>query len=255
MLEFLLRYRVAIRSRIPSPIYGVARDLLWKNGVIRLARRVSQDSEAPPPHLTAQYGVSDSIRYLEIGRQKAAAITEALGERMPPPGARVLDFGCGAGRVMEVFAERYEVYGCDTKAEAIDWLRVHRSWRVELTNTMPPLPSSFSGFSLIYALSVLTHMPEDVASAWLAHLPERLAPGGVVLLTVLDSAQDQFMNGFGLDVEDTDFFYDRHKNVTFLTEEWMRRRSPLEVLSYGPVEGFRQYVAILVSPGAATDMV
>ena len=48
----------------------------------------------------------------------------------------------------------------------------------------PPLRFASGTFDFIYALSVLTHLPEHTGRRWLAGLVRILKPGGLLLFTV-----------------------------------------------------------------------
>jgi SAM-dependent methyltransferase len=85
----------------------------------------------PPINLTERVGVLPSgvkaeTSYLEIG----VALRRAVEDCLPPAwtwhGKRVLDFGCGAGRVLRDFvreAHEAESWGSNIHAPSIDWCR------------------------------------------------------------------------------------------------------------------------------------
>ena len=63
--------------------------------------------------------------YLRTGRARRLAIQRALPDDFAFDGKRVLDFGCGAGRVLRHFqpeAESGEFWGCDLYEPTIAWL-------------------------------------------------------------------------------------------------------------------------------------
>jgi SAM-dependent methyltransferase len=99
---------------------------------------------------------------------------------------RVLDFGCGCGRVARhLLAEDLSLFGVDWNAAAVRWCRRHLpSGRFVVGGLRPPLRlSSALTFDLIYAFSVFTHLPLEAQTAWLEHLAGRLAPTGVIVLS------------------------------------------------------------------------
>ena len=64
------------------------------------------------------------------GRERKAAIIEALPDGYSFEGRRVLDFGCGSGRVLHEFlpeAASGEFWGCDLHRPTIAWLDQHLS--------------------------------------------------------------------------------------------------------------------------------
>lgn len=108
--------------------------------------------------------------------------------RRPLQDSRVLDFGCGWGRLTRFFARDLApgaLYGCDP-VEAI--LQVCRRTRVPARLAqcafVPEALPFAERFDLIYAFSVFTHLSEPAHVASLRALHAALAPGGLLVLTV-----------------------------------------------------------------------
>lgn len=95
---------------------------------------------------------------------------------------RVLDIGCGSGRM----AERCEDYtGVDITPSFVEFC-IGRGLNVSLIDTatdMPPGP-----FDRILMSSVMTHMPHADRLAYLPHIRSRLA--GEALIDILPGAHD-----------------------------------------------------------------
>ncbi len=103
------------------------------------------------------------------------------------PGARVLDWGCGCGRVARHWAaeaSEIEFHGCDIHQQAIEWCSENMPFgQYKRTNLLPPLPYSDNHFDLIYGISVLTHLLFDAHYLWMAEIWRILKPGGMAILT------------------------------------------------------------------------
>lgn len=102
--------------------------------------------------------------------------------------SRVLDFGCGWGRVTRCFARDVApggLFGCDPVAAILDVSRSNRVpaelARCEFVPTRVPFDQPFD---LIYAFSVFTHLSERAHRASLRAIRDALAPGGLVVVTV-----------------------------------------------------------------------
>jgi len=68
-------------------------------------------------------------RYEEIGRS-ARPILDVLPLDWSFKGKRMLDFGCGAGRVLRQFADEArsaDMRGCDIDGPSVDWVNAHLS--------------------------------------------------------------------------------------------------------------------------------
>ena len=144
----------------------------------------------PPRALVVRVaGTADLDWFLESGRRAAESIREAVerdGARLEEL-ERILDFGCGCGRVTRHWAalDGPALHGTDSDGRAIDWCRLNLRFAAFDTNgPAPPLRFADASFDLVYGLSVLTHLTQDLQRAWLAELRRVLRPGGRLLLSV-----------------------------------------------------------------------
>jgi SAM-dependent methyltransferase len=143
----------------------------------------------PPASLRVRVAwTGDAAWFLESGRLAAASIEEALARHAADLSRlrRLLDFGCGCGRVTRRWAslDGVDVVGTDTNAEAVAWCRANLPFaRFETNELAPPLAFDDGSFDAIYALSVFTHLPLDLQRAWAAELARTLPPGGLLLVT------------------------------------------------------------------------
>jgi SAM-dependent methyltransferase len=104
-------------------------------------------------------------------------------------GKRVLDFGCGVGKVLRHFAQEAmvaEFTGCDVHAPSIDWLQHNLCppFSAFVCSDEPRLPQPDGYFDLIYAISVYTHLTDRWAE-WLLEHHRVLAADGLLLVSFL----------------------------------------------------------------------
>lgn len=139
----------------------------------------------PPQHLWLGYG-QNAEAYLDSGKRHVEAMRALLSQHGWTSGGRVLDFGCGAGRMTRWLladAKIAEIWGTDISAEHITWCKQHLSpFHFVTTTTLPHLPFEDHTFGLIYAGSVFSHI-DDLADAWLLELRRITQPGGFLYLT------------------------------------------------------------------------
>jgi len=147
-----------------------------------------KNSPQPPTHLQERIGGSKD--FINTAAQLASfVLTCASKYRRLSEITRILDWGCGCGRVIAQLLKFFSpsrLYGCDIDAEAISWNRENIAGPLfARTEPYPPTPYPDNSFDLIYGISVLTHLDEAVQMEWLAELQRIATPGAIVILSVI----------------------------------------------------------------------
>jgi len=137
-------------------------------------------------------------RYEEIGRSARAEILDVLPLDWSFKGKRMLDFGCGAGRVLRQFADEArsaDMRGCDIDGPSVDWLNAHLSppFSAVRNGEQPPPPWPDGTFDLIIAISVFTHIT-TYWSDWLCELHRLLDSDGVLIATFLGAGMSELID-------------------------------------------------------------
>lgn len=185
---FLLRAEVTSDGRTRVFEYEVSDG--WLQAVFgRPVRR----RRIPPEHLQIRVTGAAAGHFHGTGRMVAEQIAALVARSGRPLTSfhKILDFGCGPGRVISSIKDMHpqaELFGSDIDGEAIGWARANLAeigdFRVNGPN--PPLPFADATFDLIYSISIFTHLPEDMQHGMLAELRRILKPGGVLLTTKLN---------------------------------------------------------------------
>lgn len=142
----------------------------------------------PPAKLRVRVaGTADASWFLESARLAEETLRGALGRagtRLEDM-ASILDFGCGCGRVLRRLADLPgELHGSDFYGPAVEWCRENLPFAAFTQNGLePPLPFERGELELVYAFSVLTHLPVDLQHDWVAELSRVLRPGGYLLVS------------------------------------------------------------------------
>lgn len=131
-------------------------------------------------------------------RGRRQIVLTVLDQLKLPPGAKVLDAGCGSGLMLGELERYGSVSGVDSSSLAIEAARARGHRQVERA-TLEQLPFPSGNFDLVTCLDVIEHVPDDARG--LAELWRVTAPGGYLLLTVpayqsLWSAHDEANHHF-----------------------------------------------------------
>jgi ubiquinone/menaquinone biosynthesis C-methylase UbiE len=96
------------------------------------------------------------------------------------PGARILDAGCGSGRMLDELAVRGAAMGVDAAADAV--AATQRRGHTARQCHIESMPFADGCFDLVTCLDVIEHTPDDVRT--LCELRRVTRPGGALLATV-----------------------------------------------------------------------
>jgi SAM-dependent methyltransferase len=153
---------------------------------------LKDEGDVPIPSAGLRFlvvGESDPDRFLHSGKRGAQLVADLMarhGHGLDRVG-KVLDLGCGCGRVIRHLrgCGVEALHGCDCNAKAIAWCQRFLDFATFHVNGLePPLPYPDGMFGLIYAYSLFTHLPERLQLLWMEEIRRLLAPGGYLLMTV-----------------------------------------------------------------------
>jgi len=102
-------------------------------------------------------------------------------------GMKVLDFGCGWGRILRLFMKDIRpenLYGIDSTTRFLmEARRCNPALNFLSCGMAPPVPFTDGSFDLIVSFSVFSHLDEYLAGQWIAEFHRLLAPGGLAIIT------------------------------------------------------------------------
>jgi SAM-dependent methyltransferase len=161
---------------MPNPIFPKLSGLLP-----RMAAKEVQTS------WTGDHGVSLLILTTDFVRSLAYNFTKATGRSLE--NARILDFGCGYGRItrlMYYFSNEDQVFGVDPWDRSIETCRADGLVKnFSISDYLPStLPVPSTDFDLIFAFSVFTHLSEKATITCLNTLADYIAPNGLIAITI-----------------------------------------------------------------------
>jgi len=104
------------------------------------------------------------------------------------PGEKVLDLGCGNGRLLQIFKEiDIDYTGVDSSEKLIEIAKkTYPNTKFEVADALH-LPFSNNHFDKIYSIAVLHHIPSNkLRLQFLEGVKRVLSPNGLFILTVWD---------------------------------------------------------------------
>jgi SAM-dependent methyltransferase len=128
--------------------------------------------------------------FLETGRRSLEDMEAALAAVGATLSAhrRVLEFGCGCGRIMrwmEELGRTRTLVGTDIDERAVEWASKNLPFaRFDVNEGLPPTRYEDGQFDLIVNHSVFTHLDESYQDQWLEELQRISAPGGLLVLSI-----------------------------------------------------------------------
>jgi SAM-dependent methyltransferase len=146
--------------------------------------------DMPDPALQELWNGASGLTLAAMGAGFYGKLRQRFGEhgRVPLAGARVLDFGCGWGRLTRFLARDVDpgaLHGCDPVQMILDVCRQTRVPATVARSEFVPERLPFEGpFDLAFAFSVFTHLSEPAHESALRALHAGLAPEAILVVTV-----------------------------------------------------------------------
>lgn len=183
------RYRVVVDAPDLCVLY-----VLWSSAG-QEAAEASAFAEPPPPveMRMLSSGVERAEQFVSGGRAAVDWIDSLLEDEGVELSSmeRVLDFGCGAGRILRHLRGRLRnVAGADINPYLMAWVRGSLpSVETCTSSRFPPLECESESFDLILAIDVFSHFDERLHAAWIRELTRVAKPGGLIVLTFHGSSR------------------------------------------------------------------
>lgn len=222
----------------------------------------------PTANIQRVIGDTSAVRFAMGGATIFKNIESYLGElgRAWTDFPRVLDWGCGAGRVTRYMLSETacSVTGADIDPDNIAWCRqAFPNGRFEQVPLRPPTVFEDGAFDLAVGLSVLTHLQEADQWLWLGELQRIVRPGGLVFLSVqgptqfaynrfpphlyrevqdrgyLDLSRDGALDGV---ISDTEYYRAAMHSRPYITERWGRYFEVVAIVD--AIAGLQDFVVL-----------
>lgn len=185
-------FRVSIPGANRARIVSV--EAFGESGSLTSLKTTLHDAFAtlphPPPELMQRVSGSPDPRFFDAdGVRSYSEFVEVVARyRDWSSISRMLDWGCGCGRVTRGFLRarpEIEVHGADIDSEAISWCNDNLTGG-HFRAIAPDPPTSFPDdfFPLVLGYSVFSHLNREQQHSWLAEIRRVMSPGGLFLASV-----------------------------------------------------------------------
>lgn len=196
--EALVASNAAHRATFGGLAHADWMKVLVRSQRARVIDGVPMPAFPPVGYQVATHGRSGRGALDEAGRFVAEVDRRAAHAGRPiDAGTRVLDFGCGWGRMLRVFLARvdsHNLHGVDVREDSVTLARQLNPFAQFATvGSTPPLPFADGSFDLIVAYSVFSHLNEAVSRAWITEFARVTTPGGLVMVTTRGSGFIDFV--------------------------------------------------------------
>lgn len=142
----------------------------------------------PPDYLIYESFQINYSKYYINSHDTAQWVAGHLREHLELKDKKILDWGCGPGRVIrhlpEVVGNGCTYFGTDYNEKSIEWCSKNLPGILFNKNTLEAkLPYKNDFFDAIYGISIFTHLSEQLHFDWIKELTRVLKPGGIMFLT------------------------------------------------------------------------
>ena len=181
-------------SSDPTKAFASTSDAAWLDVLISSIRSPSVRGVKLPgfPHEEVQrqfvgsagkHSLQEGFSFFKVVK----AYAESCGAPLTTS-TRVLDFGCGWGRMLRCFlrdVSAENLHGVDVDASMVELCRslFGTLGRFDVVPARPPAATLTGPYDLVYAYSVFSHLNEEYHLAWVEELARVLRPGGLLLAT------------------------------------------------------------------------
>ena len=223
------------------------------------------------PHYVSDYRLLADDLTLVFGRDKAMAMGVGSGDHAEMgrieaailqrlgfgPGSRVIDVGCGSGRLAHALSsiEGIGYHGTDVVGAFIAHAREHapKHFRFTLCDGLA-IPDEDASADFVTFFSVLTHLHQHESFIYLEDAVRVLKPGGCIVMTFLEISNPAHWPAFENIVANTRAGRHQHLDQFFevaVIETWASRLGlVVDEISHGgrPDAVFGQSIAVLRKP-------
>jgi Methyltransferase domain len=240
---------------VSRPLFAGLSDAEWFDTNLR-SPRLGENGAAAAPGLPLLPGDAEQVRFTslagEANLRQAFSFYGFCRQLLLESGAvesddRILDFGSGWGRVARFWLRDVapeSLWCVDVLSDAIDLLKATRMpANVVQCDVLPPVADLPTGFRLVHAYSVFSHLSESTAHSWIQYFAGLVEPGGLIVVTTRGRPFVDWLRSSRERPTPPEDRYERHLGETAPPQDELERRYEAGEFVFLPVGGIGDELA------------
>lgn len=153
-------------------------------------KKENPDFVVPPKNLAFDaYNHINWQHYYELGNIHANLISDKIQQYIKSEEINIYEWGCGPVRVLRHLENingfrNVHLFGSDYNKKSIQWDKKNFPKIEFVVNSLnPPLSFESEQFDCVYAISIFTHLSEEMHYAWINELYRVLKKDGILIFT------------------------------------------------------------------------
>jgi ubiquinone/menaquinone biosynthesis C-methylase UbiE len=126
-------------------------------------------------------------KYYTESINAAKWLIDHLSKHVKLKNKKILDWGCGPARIVRHLPDLLngcDIYGSDYNIKSINWCKKNiENVSFHINELVPPLPFKKESFDIVYAISIFTHLSQELHYKWMNEIYRILKQGGIFLFT------------------------------------------------------------------------
>ena len=147
------------------------------------------DRPEPPAKNLSRVGSQTFNVHVKSGWRILGVLEKEINEHYGEinSSTKILDFGCGVGRVSIPIIQKYntQLYCTDVDHTAIEFMTTNFGDKCtpKTNNYLPPLPFEDNFFDIIFSISIWSHLQPEIQIPWLKEMDRIMRENALLLIS------------------------------------------------------------------------
>lgn len=179
-------YKLGLSKLLDYFLYTKSFILNFSNN--QLFKKSNPNFSLPPNYFLYETFQLNYEKYYQQGLLSAQEMIDWSKPYLATTNPTILEWGCGVARtcrhIHKYTSPETKVFACDINEQMIDWCKKNiTKVKFDTITTITPTNYATNFFSLIYGISIFTHIPANEQEGWLKEMARILQQGGVFIFS------------------------------------------------------------------------